>query len=511
MTSNIHRASELFQLQSTCEPIVKIYADHPYYGDLHTGYTKIYRALKDANINANDVGFLTTLRYLRYRVHFVPLAFFQHKSLFDDFENQSEHAQEIYPFITHELRVIREQLIPAFRESTDNPLMSCLHEVCEKSGSVQLMLFRSAQAQDVYQTITNDGYEGRITLIRESEYFSGDTINHLVTIGPLTKFPPAVFRSRRSHKLSVVSVRGSSGAIPRRVVLSDFPTLENEIKTRQENEVEINSEITYEDEIPSLIDWSVISKEVSLEEGQEFDNYNHLNATVLLFTDNLYTFVDANPDESIQSLDIRLLHSNSDDFLYLLQRRDMKVGSYVLIRTDDTADYVDVVADRLLGASAGYLRKQLLAWKTKLGNLIQVDGLELVIKQLKDAGATDTVDNQFNVVRWANLETIRPQKDQNLIAILRVVGYPAYDIPRLVNDTQKIANAHIQAGQRVRKMLRDSITQKGMKDMTQELRIDFVLRDIGATLTAFEILEIGDKEVKVPRSHLRKLYSLIKE
>jgi hypothetical protein len=76
----------------------------------------------------------------------------------------------------------------------------------------------------------------------------------------------------------------------------------------------------------------------------------------------------------------------------------------------------------------------------------------------------------------------------------------------IIRNAKLIVDAHIQAGQKVRKLLREQIMGQTFNPKKLDSRINFELPGIGAQISAFQIEEVGNHSEEVARWRLHKLF-----
>lgn len=516
MPPSIESINNIYQMQSKRQKIARVKIAHDYYEHVNNAMKFVYRKLINANVSLLDNDIYEKLRHLRFRIKHYPLPFSYHHNLINEINDLISLNWHVYPYLQNEFHTIQKDILPKLINSLDNPLLEYLRELAFDlsiiepfDSNIHVIMYRNNRIiNDVQNLLQDNKLDQCIHIIRESQYLDMETYDHVVVIGAPRLYSDAIFQSRRSMHLTLLYTSGSSIKFPRQNVLTQYPKLNNSPNIQEEFDdvADIIDENIDEniDDLPSFIDWKRIIKEITDEDSGELSL--KINATVLEFADGYYTFIESAPNEGIQALDIDELASNRGEGLYILKRRDMRHGQYVLLRTNEDVDYVETIANQILGSKAQFLRTQLKEWKQRLSTLIQSNEMDVLINQLLENGVTSTACYPLNIRRWADDSSIKPQDSNNFRAILKVTGYSDNQMEEIIRNAKLIVDAHIQAGQKVRKLLREQITGQTFNPKKLDSRIDFELPGIGAQISAFQIEKVDNRSVEVARWRLHKLF-----
>ena len=135
--------------------------------------------------------------------------------------------------------------------------------------------------------------------------------------------------------------------------------------------------------------------------------------------------------------------------------RDVTEGDYLVVRTDGgRRDVISEIADEILGARAGYLRRLQLTWTTGLREYIQHHGRDRSRAELVRLGC-----KAHSMDEWARGSAIRPQSDSDFRAVLQLCGIEGRAVEPYFEGMMAIRSAHIRAGHSVSKALEGRIAE----------------------------------------------------
>jgi hypothetical protein len=507
MPPSIQKLTHIYELQHTRGGIHRSKIIHDNYININQTMRRLYNKFTAAQISLQDNEVYTKFRHLRFRIRHYPLPFNHHHVICHEIIQLIDTYWDAYPYMHDELDAIKNQVLPQIIQSEDNPIYQRLKEI--NTSVLSIMLYRNNNLiRDVEQMLQHDRMSQHMQILSETQYLDLETYDHVAVVGSPGLFRDAIFQSARTNRMTVVYTIGASANIPHAHVLGDYPQLPNTPKRQIDNFVDNDTMLDDDISPPSSINWKRITQEIVGDTRIDANTGIVVSANVLQFEDDYYTFVDAAPSEGIQALDISRLSGNRGEGLYLLKRRDMRPGLYVLLRTDGDTDYVEKIANQILSTKARNLRDQLSEWKDKFGIRIKVKGIDKICNLLLENGATATAKNPMNVMRWADVSNIKPQDNRDFRAVLIIAGYTGAEIDQIMSNARLIADAHIQAGQLVRKKLRELISKQQINARNVGARIDFVLPEIGAQLSAFRIEEVSTDRADVARWRVHKLFRI---
>jgi hypothetical protein len=178
----------------------------------------------------------------------------------------------------------------------------------------------------------------------------------------------------------------------------------------------------------------------------------------------------------------------------------LEVGMYLVLRTSGSdTDFIRELADRRFGAAP--FRSQLESWKRPLRERLAVQGARRVQNALRKLGA-----RAANVRYWASPRFIKPQSAHDFLVLLRYLGLEDKG-PQLLSASERILEAHLQAGWYVRQQLQLRITRVALVELRGELQVELE-EGAGGSMSVFRVLQISPDEFSVASSIIRRPFML---
>jgi hypothetical protein len=212
------------------------------------------------------------------------------------------------------------------------------------------------------------------------------------------------------------------------------------------------------------------------------------------------TYLDASGGQTTLVVD---LSAPIDERVRQLSDSQVEIGMFVVLRTDTAGDYIQPVADTILGKSAREYRKGQTEWKSRLRSQLDTLGTEALIERLNYNNATSA--SPQNIRNWASDYTIAPSARENFFAIADVCGLGS-EAERLWFAAVAIRRAHQQAGQTIRWELVQQVKQADANDLIRDGQVHFVLpSNPGVRLTAFQVEWRAERTSQVPLLRVERL------
>ena len=236
-------------------------------------------------------------------------------------------------------------------------------------------------------------------------------------------------------------------------------------------------------------------------------DHENINARLYLLENRNAVFLPDSPGQKVSVFDIDdVLEGNESGGTAKLDVRDLRVGDFLALRTQGAGDLLIDIANRIMGKQSSAIRANQFGWKSLLRELVTQKGLLEVSIMLLDQGSLRA--NEPNVRHWISEDNIRPDSDDDFLAILKVLGN-GYLFDRLADEAKIIDSAHRRAGHRIRSALLKRASSIDIGQLLSSGRIDIELDDEDAgTLTAIRIVSRTDKTMPVPRHLTQKLIPL---
>ena len=240
--------------------------------------------------------------------------------------------------------------------------------------------------------------------------------------------------------------------------------------------------------IKSNIEKEDIQDEESIEEAHCFilsqkQNGNNL-AAYILEDDKAKVIDDFNGDGTLDIEDVN--------------PEQVGIGMYILKRMEGVdRDIIEDIADDTMGEKSIHLRSLQKKWRSALRKKIEDTSEEFVIKELKKDGITFI--DKGTLRRWTT-ETIKPRSDEHFFILLKFLSLQD-EFTEISEGMKIIGKAHVEAGQKIGKLLKEKINEMSIKDFSGEVQVDFnLLGDKFGTISAFKVETKLSELLSVPRN-----------
>ena len=183
---------------------------------------------------------------------------------------------------------------------------------------------------------------------------------------------------------------------------------------------------------------------------------------------------------------------------------DIRVGTFLVVRTAGDGDYVREIADRLLGTRSQHLRALQQRIKRLLAGNIAEHGTAAVARRLRRLGSL--IANESNLRRWASPDSIRTHDFADFSAICELIDEPG--TKSLWDAMGELQAAHQQAGNEVRKLLVAEIRKADIMVLLQQGWADYDVDEIDGegSLRVARVTGRAPDKAEVPRSRLRRAF-----
>lgn len=174
------------------------------------------------------------------------------------------------------------------------------------------------------------------------------------------------------------------------------------------------------------------------------------------------------------------------------------VGMYILKRMEGVdRDIIEDIADDSLGEKSIELRLLQQKWRRALTKKINDSSEEFVIKELKKEGISFI--DKGTLKRWTT-ETIKPRSDQHFFILLKFLSLEK-EFNKISEAMKLIQKAHVEAGQKIGKLLKKEINKMSTKNFSGEVQVDFnLLGEEFGTISAFKVETKITELLNIPRN-----------
>lgn len=361
--------------------------------------------------------------------------------------------------------------IAVLAQSARDPLGNAITTLQRGSGlmpAAKALLIRDGRhAAAVAAHLTQRG--ARIEVMVPSQLASTSVCDRMIVVGPAAWFPQHVFSAPTARRIDVVHFgwirdRGVDTGILPDGNASDAPR-----RLLNPHQSESNQALDAGDLVP-VIDWSVITTRTGGRADASDTRAETVDAYLLLLASGDGVYLEAEEGSRAYVVEV-----TAGKELHQVPISSIQPGSYLVTRVGGEGDYIPAIANTLLGPDADRLRASQQRWKEKLRAQIAVDGLQGVARRVAATGSPRA--NEPNVRRWASPGSIRTSDYADFEALMKVLGLEA-DAAQLWQEMDRIDQAHLRAGQRVRALLNREILNANTTELERSGWSDFDVAEI---------------------------------
>lgn len=447
--------------------------------------------------------FSRMLRRYRFDLSAAPLAF-NNPSAVPRMDSKAltqfvETASISRPRIAESARRLVD-LLNSLTESGENPLLENLTALLSYTPHDQAGV---VVAESRLVRLTAEALQS-LPVARGLEVRTADALrraNHydlLVVIGPARWFPDHVFNAPRADRIVVISYSWlRSHWLPTPSFLA--PTAGRAVRPPSQVAAEENGL----DGVETEFDWSLLERRVAgeIEIVDKSGEQDLIQARLYALVEDYAVFLEATGHRTNLVID---LDGDEDDRVAQVADADIEPGMFIVLRNDDSGDYLVPVANKILGHLAGGYRAQHARWKNALRDRVRREGLEATSRRLIGAGSER--GETWNLRNWISERNIAPQDKSDFAAIARLVGM-GDQVNDLWRITLAIRGAHVRAGAAIRRQLVAKVRTADLAELEAQGRMDFELPDIeGGRLTAFRIEGRSSSTRLVPSRRLERQF-----
>ena len=389
---------------------------------------------------------LARLRRVRWELATVPLpfrhpAFALHESA-AFLTDRLRDCDRVFPAHSAAVPELRGLLADLSRR-VDNPLGDAVCDLALPGRSV-LLLRDTRHAAAVEESVAR---ALGVAVLAPTRFARSRVYEAAAIIGPTSWFPRQVFSAPRACQMHVIQFGWLSDPPfdPRLFAGSQMGAgLRASSLPGHEGRASQGSGIASAELLP-VTDWTAIASGTGGTTDGSEERPDTVEAYLLLLASEQAVYLEAEEGSRAQVAEL-----GSSKELHMVATRSIQPGTYVVNRVGGEGDYIPAIADSLLGNEAPRLRAAQRRWKERLRDLIDSVGVQGVLSRLAAAGALRA--SRANLRRWASASSIRTEDYADFAGVMKIIGLGA-EADDLWRDMDLIDQAHLRAGQRVRKLL----------------------------------------------------------
>ncbi len=457
-----------------------------------------------------------------YLMQAVPLSFSEIRGLNSEglkkatsFAGKIKHT---YPHMEDDAKAIFEDY-DRVSKLNDNPIGELiLDEFTSGSGSEghSAILLKDSQ----WIGSTEDAFCGskrfrKLHVISPESLRTGACYGRIFCVGPARWFPEYVFSSARAKAISVFCYRWISDRKP---IQTSFPVGSTQVITNKPKPAnrmdqlvfvdsnDVRDEFVEAEELVPTVNIAGVRERIKME--SDGSDYNHeVSARLFVLEGDLMVMLEAEKDSKTMVIDPLSWHNDNEGHeatVNKIHTSEIEPGMFAVIRSGGGGDYIEPMANEILGERAEALRSCQSRWKKLLRNAVREAGTEQAIQSLKAFGSEKA--NYINLMNWMSARTIKTQDWEDFQAIMRLIGLED-EAETLWGSAKEILRAHKSAGFEIRRILMAQISQTSIGDLQKTGRATFSIgeSDDEGSMTVFRVKKILPERFTVPESSIGKL------
>jgi hypothetical protein len=390
--------------------------------------------------------------------------------------------------------------LEALLQSSENPYGTWLSEAAlrnREGGAVLITDSRLVAAAG--RQLSRHPATQRLSVITHAQLARDRCFGVLYVLGAAKWFPNFVFDAPRSRRTELVRY---SWIRDRRESHKSF--LSAAVATVQmEDEPSAHEDYYDAGDLLPVVDWRSIGQKIAAAEPQ--NTLESTDARLVLLEGDCAVFLEAADGATVMAIDLDA--DESTDRIAPVATREVKTGTFLLLRTGGGGDYIVTEADRhFLKERAPVVREAQQRWKALLRQEVQKEGLFGVSLRLLESGSSSATEP--NVRNYLSPRSIRTRTPEDFRAIMRLVGL-GEEWERYWDMMGEIDRAHRRAGHRIRLQLLRKLEELDLTELERAGRMDIALPEFGAGgFTAFRVLDISPDSQPVSLNRLGHLFEL---
>lgn len=391
--------------------------------------------------------------------------------------------------------LVATALADVARDDT-NPLGDLVVDILSTSSpSASGVLVKSRQIDATRGWLSAQAPEVR--LITEGELTRLTDLETLVVVGPSFWFPTHLLsapraetvcfahydflRDREQDTRMFAGEHRSPGARVRSGIASTGTT---------------DDDLTDVDALVPTVDWDALAKASGSRGTASADELELVPAILFLLADGYSVYLEAADGPTI---DVVVDIDSGTPRLRSEKTRTITRGDFVVLRSEGgSGDYIPGIADKRMGRRGVELRRLQQLWKDALGAEVRQKGFRQVERDLRGLGVSSP-NLRYRV--WRNSLRSRDPSDFRILMEYIGLGDRAGEI---WNAMGEIFEAHLRAGQDVRKLLEEAVLATDAERLLQTGRVDVRLREMDAgTLSVVRVDGRAPEAAQVDEDDLR--------
>lgn len=239
------------------------------------------------------------------------------------------------------------------------------------------------------------------------------------------------------------------------------------------------------------------------EEEEELSNSSLVNARLYELFGGKAVLLEASDRNTNMVID---LDADQEGRVCQVSDRETEEGMFIVLRTGSRGGYIAAIANQIIGEPAASYRKILIRWKSRLRAIEKQEGIHVLVDRLIESESKRA--SPQNTRNWISTQSIAPESSEDFYAIAILCGL-GNEFDSMLRSAQQLRRAHVHAGQRVRRKLRELVKDADVEEIERQGSQQFEDPEFeGAKLTAYRIERRSGQIVSVAASSLERVFDL---
>lgn len=527
---NLIDVDKVYSCSELAQSITQENVHHPVFKEI----CQIYLSLKkDLGSDSTEPFWRSLIRplYGHIKTHLMaPLPFNRCQSikLIDEFKGFTNNSELTVPSYFNKIDEINKNLSDLIYDET-NPLYEKFEEIVKREdfGNQVGLVVPPSYIQEVgdffnSRPFVNYENQGKFVMVHPRDLKKLQCYQTLIIFGWTRLWKQQgfqyIFDAPRADKIFLITYDW---------VPNDLTRVENFVESQNGTsgfQVTIVTEKNQDSDKKSIIstaiaDFDEILPTFSLNELRDRilkdnvdDNFDEDDLAVANFVEladskgvflNRYSLL--NSEKPTKHLTISLSDANNPVKRQLLD--DIEPGDFLVLRTEGGGvDYIEPIADSIMGFDASKCRETQKTWKRLLKEMINVRGINKVVGDLENIDCKSA--NIANIRNWVNPRNIMPRSKSDFQILMSYLNL-SERFDEILSSSRLINKTHLMAGVYLSKTLLSQIKNISLEELSSSTVREFTLDEYGSgSMTAFQIINVGTEETEIYVSQIGKILEM---
>lgn len=385
-------------------------------------------------------------------------------------------------------------------QSGENPFGDLVMEVLLTASSTSsALLIKSPHFEEISRWLADNHLNART--ITEFEVPKIQGLDCLVVAGPSLWFPVHLLSAPPAETICFVHYDAvTDRPQPTQLLAGSHRPPGTSIRTAAIQRVSADDDLDA-GFIASTVDWDALAR-LPANHSQSVGDQEAVPAKLFLLAGGFAVYLEAGDGPRIDV--VSELERGSKPRLRGEPTRTIEPGNYIVLRSEGgSGDYIPGIADALLGRSANGYRELQRLWKSELRKAVVEKSNSRVERELKVLGIRSP---NLRYRMWSG--SLRSEKPEDFRILMDYIGLGDQK-DRIWNAMGQLADAHLRAGQEVRKRLEEKLLSSDPDAMVRSGRLDVRLDGMDAgTLSVVRVERRAPDQTTLNEDQLRVMFKV---